>query len=51
MPRMNERYKAWGALKSVQSNRGVGINAKKCLYEGKRRCTEQMHGVGEVLRV
>ena len=32
--RMNEGYKAWGALKSVLSNRGLGINAKKCLYEG-----------------
>ena len=31
--RMNEEYKAWGALKSVLSNRGLGINAK-CLYEG-----------------
>ena len=32
--RMNERYRAWGALKSVLSNRGLGITAKKCLYEG-----------------
>ena len=32
--RMNEGYKAWGALKSVVSNRGLGIQAKKCLYEG-----------------
>ena len=32
--RMNEGYRAWGALKSVLSNRGLGINAKKCLYEG-----------------
>ena len=31
--RMNEIYRAWGALKSVLSNRGFGINAKKCLYE------------------
>ena len=31
---MNEEYKAWGALKSVLSNRGLGINAKKCLNEG-----------------
>ena len=31
--RMNERYRAWGALKSVLSNRGLGIKAKKCLYE------------------
>ena len=32
--RMNEGYRAWGALKSVLSNRGFGINSKKCLYEG-----------------
>ena len=31
---MNEGYRAWGALKSVLSNRGLGIMAKKCLYEG-----------------
>ena len=24
----------WGVLKSVLSNRGLGIKAKKCLYEG-----------------
>ena len=32
--RMNEEYRAWGALKSVLSDRGLGINGKKCLYEG-----------------
>ena len=32
--RMNEGYRAWRALKSVLDNRGLGINAKKCLYEG-----------------
>ena len=32
--RMNEGYRAWGALKSVLSNRGLGLKAKKCLYEG-----------------
>ena len=32
--RMNEGYRAWGALKSVLSNRGLGIKVKKCLYEG-----------------
>ena len=32
--RMNEGNRAWGALKSVLSNRGLGILAKKCLYEG-----------------
>ena len=31
--RTNEGYRAWGALKSVLSNRGLGINAKKSLYE------------------
>ena len=31
---MNEGYKAWGSQKNVQSNRGLGIMAKKCLlYE------------------
>ena len=29
--RMNEGYRAWGALKSVLSKRGLGIKAKKCL--------------------
>ena len=32
--RMNERYRAWGVLKSVLNNRGLGIEEKKCLYEG-----------------
>ena len=32
--RMNQGYRAWGVLKSVLSNRGLGIKAKKCLYEG-----------------
>ena len=32
--RMNEVYRAWGAPKSVLSNRGLRIKAKKCLYEG-----------------
>ena len=31
--RMNEGYRAWGAPKSVLSNRGLGTKAKKCLYE------------------
>ena len=31
---MNEGYRASGALKSVPSNRGLGIKTKKCLYEG-----------------
>ena len=32
--RMNEGYRAWGAQKSVLSNRELVIEAKKCLYEG-----------------
>ena len=31
--RMNEGYRAWRGLKCVLSNRGLGIKAKKCLYE------------------
>ena len=31
--RFNEGYRAWVALKSVLSNRGFRIQAKKCLYE------------------
>ena len=31
---VGEGYRAWGALKSVLSNRGLVIMAKKCLYEG-----------------
>ena len=30
---MNTRYVSWGALESVLSNRGLGINAMKYLYE------------------
>ena len=30
--RMNEGYRAWGALKSVLSNRGLGIKAKSSNY-------------------
>ena len=29
--RMNEGYRAWGELKSVLGNRGLGIKAKKCV--------------------
>ena len=32
--RMNEGYRAWGAMKSVLGNRGLRIRTKKCLYEG-----------------
>ena len=31
---MNEGHRAYGLLKSVLSNRGLGIKGKKCLYEG-----------------
>ena len=31
---MNEGHRTWEVLKSALSNRGVGIKAKKCLYEG-----------------
>ena len=31
--RMNEGYRAWGVLKSVLSNRGLGIKTMKFLYE------------------
>ena len=31
--RMNEGYRAKGALKIVPSNRGLGIKDKKCRYE------------------
>ena len=31
---MNEGYRVWGALKSVLSNKRLGMKAKKGLYEG-----------------
>ena len=31
--RMNNKNKAWGELKSVLNNRGLGINVKFCPYE------------------
>ena len=46
--RMSEGYKAWGALKSVLSNRGQGIKANRCLYEGVV-VTTALYGA-EVLR-
>ena len=30
---MTERYRAWGALKSLLNNSRLGLNAKKCLFE------------------
>ena len=48
--RMNDGYIALGALKRVLSNRGLGIKAKKCLYEYlKNNCTngvERIRGMG-----
>ena len=32
--RMNEGYRAWGALKSVLSNRGLGVKARSVYYKG-----------------
>ena len=32
--RMNDGYRPFRALKSVLNNRGLGINANKCLHEG-----------------
>ena len=32
--KMNQGYRAWGGLKCELNNRGLGKNAKKCLYEG-----------------
>ena len=32
--RMIEGHRTWGALKRVVSNKGLGIKAKMCLYEG-----------------
>ena len=43
--RMNEGYRIWRALKNVLSNRGFGIQVKKCLYEGVTVPMEQGHGV------
>ena len=31
--RMNEGYRAWGALKSVLSSKKLGIKARNSLYE------------------
>ena len=46
--RINEEYRTWGALKSVLRHRGLGIKAKKCLYERVIVPTalyEKRHGV------
>ena len=34
--RMNEGYRAWGALKSVLSNRGLGIKTNISVYMKKK---------------
>ena len=31
---MNEGYRVWRGVKSVLSNRGLGIKANKCLIDG-----------------
>ena len=31
--RINEGHRAWEALQSVVINRGLGVNAKKCLVK------------------
>ena len=46
--RMNQGYRAWGVLKSVLCNKGLGIKAKKCLYR-RSNCTngiERSRGMG-----
>ena len=43
--RLNEGYRAWRMLKSVLSNRGLGIKAKKCLNEGVIVPTALRYGV------
>ena len=42
--RMNEGCRAWGALKSVLSNRGLGIKAKNCLYKAVIIVPTALHG-------
>ena len=47
---MNEGYRACGVLKIVLSNRGLGIKAKKCLYEGVILPTALYEAEGWVMR-
>ena len=58
--KMNEGYRAWGALNSVLRNRGLGIKDKKCLYEGvivptenvfEMKCLRSLVGVSRMDRV
>ena len=44
--RMNEGYSESGALKSELNNKGLGINAKKCLYEGDNLPTALYFSIG-----
>ena len=44
--RMNDGYRAWGALKSVLSKSELRIKAKKCLYEGGIVITELYRSMG-----
>ena len=50
--KMNEGHKAWGALKSVHSNRGLWINANKCtcLYDGLTVPKPLNHRVDSVIK-
>ena len=45
--RMNEGYGDWGALKSVLSNRGLGIKAKKSIRRSNcTNCVVRGGGMG-----
>ena len=44
--RMNEGYRAWGALKSVLSNRGLRIKAKKCPRSAPYNGVVRSRGMG-----
>ena len=47
--RMNEGYRAWGALKSVLNIGVFGINSKKCLHEGALLPTGIRRCIGELV--
>ena len=44
--RMNEGHRAWGALTTVLSNRGLGIKAKKVVSEKSRSESIEMAWAG-----